>query len=199
MNNIPNLKKISPILAAFFVGVFVTATATFVFAHGGNTNYVHSCVKNSNGSIRIVGANETCNDNETALDWSQNGIGTFGGLTTNQLIGYSSNSESFDYRMYDAANFTNANLDVPHMAFASFVNSNFTNAIWNNAVVNSSNFTNANFTSANLNTVSFANTNLTGANFTGSNRTDVNWTNTVCPDGTNSDNDGNTCEGHLIP
>ena len=33
---------------------------------------------------------------------------------------------------------------------------------------------------------------LIGATLTG-----VHWSNTTCPDGTNSDNDGNTCVGHL--
>ncbi|MGI9622816.1 MAG: pentapeptide repeat-containing protein [Acidimicrobiales bacterium] len=38
---------------------------------------------------------------------------------------------------------------------------------------------------------------LTGADLTGADLTDVGWKNTTCPDGTNSDDNGDTCEGHL--
>ncbi len=50
-------------------------------------------------------------------------------------------------------------------------------------------FTNAHFLNATLTGMHFTNTNFTGAT----------WSNTACPDGTNSDNNGNTCVGHLIP
>ncbi|OGM05623.1 hypothetical protein A2125_00410 [Candidatus Woesebacteria bacterium GWB1_43_5] len=66
--------------------------------------------------------------------------------------------------------------------------SNFTNAILNNTVVNS-NLTGANMT----------NTSLSGVDMSTNNLNQVIWSNTICPDGTNSDNNGNTCEGHLIP
>jgi uncharacterized protein YjbI with pentapeptide repeats len=45
--------------------------------------------------------------------------------------------------------------------------------------------------------------NLTGANLTGANLkgaiglNTVIWSGTTCPDGTDSDNDGSTCIGHL--
>jgi len=38
---------------------------------------------------------------------------------------------------------------------------------------------------------------LTGANLTGAVLNGVKWSNTVCPDGTNSNADGGTCQGHL--
>lgn len=46
--------------------------------------------------------------------------------------------------------------------------------------------------------------NLEGANITGAKLSDVTWDNTVCPDGTNSDDVasangvGGTCAGHLV-
>jgi uncharacterized protein YjbI with pentapeptide repeats len=49
------------------------------------------------------------------------------------------------------------------------------------------NLTNANFTRANLDGID-----LTGAILTG-----VTWNDTICPDGTNSDNDGGTCLSNL--
>lgn len=45
--------------------------------------------------------------------------------------------------------------------------------------------------------VSFRHSNLAGANLTGVTLTDVTWIDTICPDGTNSDNNGNTCENNL--
>src|SRR6266496_3127421 len=50
--------------------------AGLVFAHGGDTSKIHSCVKTANpnkGTIRIVGANDTCGSSETALDWNITG------------------------------------------------------------------------------------------------------------------------------
>ena len=45
--------------------------------------------------------------------------------------------------------------------------------------------------------VSFRHSDLTGANLTGVSLDDVTWIDTICPDGTNSDNNGNTCENNL--
>jgi uncharacterized protein YjbI with pentapeptide repeats len=72
-----------------------------------------------------------------------------------------------------------------------------------------SNFTGANFTGAKLAHTNFGDSNLTNANFTnadltaailsGTTVTGVTWSNTTCPDGTNSDDNGETCVGHLVP
>ena len=55
----------------------------------------------------------------------------------------------------------------------------------------------ANLKGANLSGANLSGANLSGANLTGANLSDVTWGNTTCPDGTNSDNDGGTCLGHL--
>jgi len=69
-------------------------------------------------------------------------------------------------------------------------------------------FSNDDFTGANLSSVqAHASVNFTNVNFTNANLqnsqwngnatvTGVTWSNTTCPDGTNSDSDGNTCVGH---
>ena len=113
---------------------------------------------------------------------------------------------------YSNINFTGANLTNSQIG-SSFTNSNFSNAnvqgvAGGDTDYSSSNFTGANFTNSGLLNSNFNNTNLTNVNFTGSNlqgavnmstatRTGIIWSNTSCPDGTNSDNNGNTCEGHL--
>jgi uncharacterized protein YjbI with pentapeptide repeats len=38
---------------------------------------------------------------------------------------------------------------------------------------------------------------LSGADLTGADLSNVQWSNTTCPDGTNSDENGNTCENNL--
>lgn len=44
------------------------ATSALVLAHGGDGNLIHACV-NPAGQLRIIGANDTCKSQETALDW----------------------------------------------------------------------------------------------------------------------------------
>ncbi len=187
------------ILVAFLIGILFMLATNAVSAHGGDNNLIHSCIKNSTGSIRIVSSTDTCTNIETALDWPKNSVPAFGSFTTNQLVGYASDTESFDYRTFEGGNFTQSNLSSPHMAFANFANTNFTGAFLIAAVVNNSNFTNTLFVNTTLDSVSFVNTNLLGANFSGSIRNNIFWSNSTCPDGTNSDNNGNTCEGHLVP
>jgi uncharacterized protein YjbI with pentapeptide repeats len=60
----------------------------------------------------------------------------------------------------------------------------------------------AHLNSANLAGAYMAEAKLQNADLTGANLTEVDlsgalWSNTICPDGTNSDNDGGTCLGHL--
>ena len=57
----------------------------------------------------------------------------------------------------------------------------------------------ANLTGANLWHSNVEDTNLTGADLTGANLSDVIWIRAICPDGTNSSDHDNTCEGHLSP
>jgi len=226
---IHKFKKYLPILFAFFLGSIVSTATTIVLAHGGNTNYIHACVKNSNGSVKIVGTNDACASGETALDWSKNGLGIKGGYITDQLIGMQSQYETFDYRSYDGFNFSNSNLYLPTMHYASFVNSNFTNVdiiepdvtstnfqnsnftgtlleggyALRNSDFSGSNFTNTHFESGEATNSNFDNSNFTNAilngNFATSSFVGTTWSNTTCPDATNSDNNGNTCEGHLTP
>lgn len=153
-------------------------------------------------------------------------IGVFGGYTTDQLVGMDTINEPFIYRYFVGGNFSGSYF-AETMQASNFSQTNLTNTLWAMPII-SSNFTqadfsnstlqvqdtNSNFTSANLSNVNFdssefTDTNFTNANFTNADlegvtftntiMTDAIWSNTTCPDGTNSDNNGNTCEGHLIP
>jgi uncharacterized protein YjbI with pentapeptide repeats len=81
---------------------------------------------------------------------------------------------------FEATNFSNVNLTG-----ASFTNDSVTTYSPSDAYPN---MTGVDFTNANLKGTSFAaQTSFTGAI----------WSNTTCPDGTNSNNDGNTCVNDL--
>lgn len=56
----------------FLGSVFVLALAVLtpaVYMHGGDATLIHSCVNKRSGEIKIVSANASCKNNETALDW----------------------------------------------------------------------------------------------------------------------------------
>lgn len=54
-----------------------------------------------------------------------------------------------------------------------------------------------NLTGANLNHAKLTGANLARAKLTGANLNKVTRSQTICPDGTNSNNNGSTCLGHL--
>ena len=62
----------------------------------------------------------------------------------------------------------------------------------NGAVLRDADLSGADLTGADL-----TNADLTGASLSGAILTGVRWSNTTCPDGTNSDDVGRTCRGHL--
>jgi Pentapeptide repeats (8 copies) len=84
---------------------------------------------------------------------------------------------------------------------------NLTRANLTLAFLNGANLIGANLTGANLDHARLNNANLTNAILTGAHHNPANggvppdvtgvfWSNTACPDGTNSDRVGGTCEGH---
>jgi uncharacterized protein YjbI with pentapeptide repeats len=60
-------------------------------------------------------------------------------------------------------------------------------------------FTNTNATGANFANLTFDVSDLIGSDLSGANVTNTTWIDTLCPDGTDSDDNGNTCIGHLVP
>ena len=82
-----NRSKIYLLGAAVLAVVVVKLlTVTRVaWAHGGDVAKIHSCV-NTQGSLRVVGANESCRIGETPLDWNIQGPQGPAGPTTVQYI-----------------------------------------------------------------------------------------------------------------
>lgn len=228
--------------------------ARAALAHGGDITKIHACVRptllGGAPNIRIVGENDTCKNNETALDWDREAsAGGTGPLVCPacgkkdillRIGGTSLSGRNFDKAILSQAQFDNEDLSNSSFVGAMLLAVNtaagssdlpgipsnlsgvdFTDANANGFQGSSANFTAANFTRADLTTAVFSDregypngADLTNANFTGANLTrahmrnaittgadftDVIWNHTVCPDNTNSDDNGGTCIGHLTP
>ncbi len=91
-----------------------------------------------------------------------------------------------------AANLSGANATNANFTGAYLVGANLSSANLSQAQMQRSVLSNANLSAAKLNLAV-----LTGASLTGATLTGVTWAQTTCPDGTNSNNDGGTCTGHL--
>ena len=97
----------------------------------------------------------------------------------------------------------NANLAGSNLNNSSLRYANLNHARMENATLDSVNLTGASLYGAYLRDANLNNADLTGANLTGAflyqtYLNNVYWSDTVCPDGTNSDNNGNTCVNNLI-
>ena len=96
----------------------------------------------------------------------------------------------------------NADIRNIHFYFTDVYDSDFTGsdmrfATLDNVDFFSSTLIEVDFEYSDFIDVHFRHSNLAGANLTGVTLTDVTWIDTICPDGTNSDNNGNTCENNL--
>ena len=92
--------------------------------------------------------------------------------------------EGFDFA---EADLTNAKLRGDDLQGGFFPNANLTGATLEGAQLQGADLKGANLTNASLR----------GASLAGANTRSVTWSGTTCPDGSNSDNDGGTCQGHL--
>ena len=64
-----------PKWAAVFIVIQISLlSVTLVSAHGVNAALIHSCVNNTSGEIKIVGANSNCPSNYRGLDWNIQGL-----------------------------------------------------------------------------------------------------------------------------
>ena len=95
------------------------------------------------------------------------------------------------------ANLSGANIELGVFQSARLINTNMTATNLTDADFSYADLTNSDFRNARLNRTFMNWTNLLNANFTGAILDEVVWVNATCPDGTNSDNNNGTCEGHL--
>lgn len=211
------MKKALTILAVFIFGFFVSDLLQQSSAHNSDPTLLHGCVRNILKTVRIVGPNDACNNNETPHDWKEYNpadevpficpncnLDTAYGFDSivKRLKSKNLVNSYLDQVRLDGADLSNTNMTNVFAQSGTFTGSNlsgalFTNGILSHATFNAADATNSVWTNADITSVNFTDTNLTGAsglNITGAG---VIWSNTTCPDGTNSDNNGNTCEGHL--
>lgn len=147
-------------------------------------------------SISPSGVQPTCPTSIVVLDSA-----VFGSLN---LTGLNFSTAFLPDVHFEGANLTNANLGCTSMTGANFTGANLTGASLSRAYMCCAaqlKFTNANLRNSNLTSArieaDFTGADLTGANLTGATLVTAVWSNTTCPDGTNSNNNGNTCVGHL--
>ena len=81
---------------------------------------------------------------------------------------------------------------------ALLIDANLAGAVFTDADASQANFTRANLSGANLTNLDLTNSNMRSARTDGAVLTGITWSNTTCPDGTNSDFNGGTCEGNLF-
>ena len=95
-----------------------------------------------------------------------------------------------------------------NLHFSYLIGVNLTGAHLAGADLSDSYLMNATLIDADLSNADLSGANLSGADLSGADLyharlggvvTGVTWSNTICPDGTNSDNDGGTCVNNVYP
>lgn len=105
---------------------------------------------------------------------------------------------------FNDTNMTNADLseikEIPGWGYSqnnSFLRANLTNANFSNSLLHEFNFTGANLQNANFSGARLRGSKFNGAiNLSTANFSGATMENVTCPDGTNSNSNGNSCEGH---
>jgi hypothetical protein len=190
------------------VALLVFAVTGIGVAQGlvGPPTTIHTCTNNKSGKTTLK---PTCSSKQTGKSWDSRylailqegggsagttdftGLDLSGGLWLPPLFGIGRNMN------FSGDNFSGSNLIAAQGV--DFQNANFTGATfygdgYDVGLFNSANFNGANFTNATFGPGA-ASFNFSNATFVG-----AIWNNTTCPDGTNSNSDGGTCEGgHGIP
>jgi hypothetical protein len=202
-------------LVAAILGVAVFVFYTRVFAQSSDVGVIHGCVKNENGLLRVLKPNESCQKSETSLDWNIKGPPGSAGVSAKPYLAFYCLgcylvpvAESFKGQDISGANITNSTFEGTDLSGTIFRGASLSGVNFRNVNLTGADFSNSNVAEWVSISSDFANANLTNANFTNSNLRGSNgmgtanvsgtiWSNTVCPDGTNSNNNGNTCEGHF--
>jgi virginiamycin B lyase len=167
------------------------------------------------GALAVSGATASCSVTYASTG-SQNIVATFSGFANFLTSGSPTLTEivtATPCGVLAGCNLHSLTLTNAQLAGANLAAANLLNANLSDANLAGANLAGANLNGANLSGVNLAGANLNGANLNGANLTgaslkgvlsnsstnfnNVTWSNTVCPDGTNSNNDGGTCIGHL--
>jgi len=191
-------------IVALVMGFVGAGLATLASAHGGDTNLIHACLNPGNGTIYVVGANQSCSQNQTPLDWNIQGpqglpgpqgpagpqgpVGATGPIGPVGLQGPTGSqgpqgAQGAQGPVGPAApggfitsgiGLITADLRDADLRYRNLVGFNLSAARLLDARLWGANLTNANLTSADL-----INAELNGADLTNANLTNVNMTNAV--------------------
>ena len=96
------------------------------------------------------------------------------------------------------ANLHGAVLNGAHLDGSQLASADLSDAYLITASLEGARLNRVDLDGANLSQANLANADLAGASLAGAIVWNVNWSNTICPDGTNSNSDGNTCVGHFL-
>jgi uncharacterized protein YjbI with pentapeptide repeats len=119
------------------------------------------------------------------------------GVTTGYPLGFPDSGLSG--ADLEGANISGADLEEDVFSDANLSDGNFSHTYLSGSLMTDANLTDANLKDANLDQVDMTGANLDDAHMAGATLKLVVWDDTTCPDGTNSNNDGDTCAKHLKP
>jgi hypothetical protein len=187
----PLIKKIGLVTFGFFLAIASINLVKIIRA--ASDGMINACV-DKKGNIQIVSGPADCKNKETFLSWR---VGDT--VPTPPPSGDSTGLGGFLQDM------SNTDLEGVQLYYHNLSGYNFSGSVLQATNFTGSNLTGANLSNTNINYVFLNKANLTNADLKGATFepskppkvTDVVWSNTTCPDSTNSNNNGNTCVGHL--
>ncbi|HEX8923824.1 MAG TPA: pentapeptide repeat-containing protein, partial [Patescibacteria group bacterium] len=193
LRNFLIVKSLSLVCVGLLIGVAVSRLS---IAHA-DSGIITAC-QNLNGAVRIIDTSiePACKLNEKMISWSINSV-SGGSSFVGSFLPNMSNADLHDidirYHNMATANFSSSNLTGALLSGSDFNGANFTGTNLYSVTVKDANFNNAIFTNANLLKTGGA---LAGEAWVNCTFSGATWNNTICPDGSNSNNNGNTCIGH---
>lgn len=138
---------------------------------------------------RIVANPSSCTLLETAIAWDSDPE------TGTEFPYICDRCNLNDVPAFSGRDLAGAWIKGSNMNNISLVDTNLTGAN-----LSSGTYLSSDFSGANLTNVDFSDTDLSYAvNMASATRDGITWSNTTCPDGTNSEMNSGTCEGHLNP
>jgi len=134
-------------------------------------------------------------------DLSNATISMFGNSVAN-LTGANLSNAVLLYAILSLSDLSNANLSNADLTWADLINANLSDADLSNANLSDADLTWANLSDADLTRANLSDADLTRANLSDADLSHADlsgtwWYDTICPDGTNSDDNGNTCANNL--
>ena len=142
------------------------------------------------------------------IDWANQSVNweymdlNFADLTGAELSGANLSYSSLSSTQLNLVNLSGAKLnfarlDGANLYFANLNNADLIGAVLGNADLTNASLVNTNLTDGFMTNADLTNVNLSGAILTNVGFNGVTWSNTTCPDGTNSNDNGNTCVDNL--